>query len=218
MTLLLTMLPVYLVANLHCLGMCGPLVMMIGAHRYRAFYFLGRTLSFTLAAMAAASVGSVFHHYHLSACASFLFGGMLLFSGSMTLLGYSFPVPVVLRPVQGALSLLMLKDQPLSVFLFGFFTIALPCGQTIIVLSACALAGDPYVGLVNGLAFALLTSPSLFFAMQAASLIRRFRGFYQPVMGLSALFVGALAILRGLAELQIVGHFSLNSTFHLVLF
>ena len=76
MSLLLTMLPLYLFGNLHCLGMCGPLVAMIGHHRFRYYYFLGRTLSFTLAAMAAGGAGAVLHlflnQYHISALTSFL--------------------------------------------------------------------------------------------------------------------------------------------------
>ena len=57
MTLLLTMLPLYLFGNVHCLGMCGPLVMLIGQHHFRYFYFVGRTLSFTLAGGLAGAAG-----------------------------------------------------------------------------------------------------------------------------------------------------------------
>ena len=59
MSLLITMLPLYLLGNLHCIGMCGPLVMLLGQQRCRAFYFLGRTLSFTLAGLLAGALGSV---------------------------------------------------------------------------------------------------------------------------------------------------------------
>ena len=37
-----------------------------------------------------------------------------------------------------------------STFLFGFFTVALPCGQTLVVFSACALAGSGWIGFCNG--------------------------------------------------------------------
>lgn len=87
MSLLLAMLPIYLFGNLHCLGMCGPLVMMIGQHRYRYFYFLGRTLSFTLAGMIAGGVGAVvqffFNTYHIAEMTSFFFGGILMFLGGL---------------------------------------------------------------------------------------------------------------------------------------
>ena len=82
MSLFFTLLPIYLFGNLHCLGMCGPLVMMIGRHRYRNFYFFGRTISFALVGLAAGEAGSVLQiglkHLQISAASSFLFGGIIL--------------------------------------------------------------------------------------------------------------------------------------------
>lgn len=230
MSLLIAMLPIYLFGNLHCLGMCGPLVMMIGQHRYRYFYFLGRTLSFTLAGTVAGAVGAVadtfFKQYHLTEATSFVFGGMLMLLGLFTFAGWRYPGYVWLSQrlakANHTLSLLMLRDRAWPTFLFGFFTLALPCGQTLIVFSACALSGDAYVGFVNGLVFALLTSPSLFFAMQAHALMRRAKRHYQAVIGLSALVVGGIAILRGLAEMGWISHWVINPNasqyYHLVIF
>lgn len=230
MSLLLAMLPIYLFGNLHCLGMCGPLVMMIGQHRYRYFYFLGRTLSFTLAGAVAGAIGAVAHvffkQYHLAEAISFFFGGVLLMLGFSTLAGWHYPgyqwLAKRLAVINQNLSLLMLRDKAWPAFLFGFFTLALPCGQTLIVFSACALSGDMWVGFINGLAFALLTSPSLVLAMQAHTFLFRAKKYYQTVIGLSAILVGFLAILRGLAEMDIISHWILNpnaaNQYHLVVF
>lgn len=218
MTLFITMLPIYLFGNLHCLGMCGPLVMMIGQHRYRYFYFFGRLVSFGLAGMVAGAIGEVanvfFRHYHLAEAASFFFGGIMIFLGIQTLMGWGYPgqswLSKKLAKTSQNLSLLILRDKSWPTFLFGFFTLALPCGQTLIVFSACALSGDPAVGLLNGLAFALLTSPSLFFAMQAHSIFKKARQHYQKLIGGSAIIVGLLAILRGLAEKGFISHWIIN--------
>lgn len=230
MTLFFSLLPLYLFGNLHCLGMCGPLVMMIGQHRYRHFYFLGRTLSFSLAGMAAGGVGAVsdiiFSHYHIAEMTTWIFGALLLILGIFTLRGWSYPghrwLAQRLAGVSNTLSLLMLRDQAWPAFLFGFFTLALPCGQTLIVFSACALSGDPMIGLLNGLAFALLTSPSLFLAMKAHTFLKRARHYYRTVVGVSALVVGTLAILRGFAASGIIPHLILNpdspAHYHIVIF
>lgn len=230
MTLFLSMLPIYLFGNLHCLGMCGPLVMMIGQHRYRWFYFLGRIVSFTLAGMAAGAFGAVINallnRVHLSAVFSAIFGLILLLLGVYTLFGWSYPgrewLGKRLAKTNQHLSLLMLKDEPWPAFLFGFFTLALPCGQTLIVFSACALTGDMWVGMLNGFAFALLTSPSLFLAMQASSLFRKAKRHYQTVIGVSSIIVGVLAILRALAEFGLISHFVINPDspmhYHVVIF
>lgn len=223
MALFFTLLPVYIMGNLHCMSMCGPLVMMIGRHRFRYFYFLGRVLSFALAGMAAGGAGavvySILHRYNLAALASFIFGGALLYIGYKSL--FNKPLNTNFRFLSGlnqAISILLLKDRPLATFLFGFFTVALPCGQTLLVFSACALAGDAWVGLFNGFAFALLTSPSLFFSMQAHVLFRNAKHHYNKIIGVSGLIIGLLAICRGLADLEVIPHLILNAKYHIVVY
>lgn len=230
MALFLAMLPVYLFGNLHCIGMCGPLVMMIGHHKFRYFYFLGRILSFSVAGMVAGAIGEVanvfFNAYHLSEVTSYFFGFSLLILGIYTIAGWSYPghrwIAKRMSGVTNQLSLLMMQDRAFPAFLFGFFTVALPCGQTLIVFSACALAGDIGVGLFNGFAFAVLTTPSLFLAMQAHSFLRHARHYYKAIIGISALLVGTLAVLRGLAESEIISHWILNPDapmhYHIVIF
>jgi len=222
MSLFLMLLPTYLLGNFHCLGMCGPLVVMLGKHRYKYWYFLGRTLSFSLAGLAAGGLGAVLNVvlnlYHISALASFLFGTMIFGAGLLTLLRVPVPVPAVLQGVNRQMPMLLLRDMRFPTFLFGFATVFLPCGQTLIVFSACALSGDPRVGLLNGCLFALLTSPSLFFAMQAHQLLGHGKAYANQIIGALALLVGILACLRGLADLEVIPHLVLNSRYHVVLY
>lgn len=230
MTLFFAMLPLYLFGNLHCLGMCGPLVMMIGQHKYRYFYFAGRTLSFALAGMIAGELGSVItvilKYYHIPAITSLLFGSLILLIGLFSFMGWHYPgnawIGKRLANLNKNLSLLILKDDPWAVFLFGFFTLALPCGQTLVVFSACALSGSALVGLGNGFAFALLTSPSLLLAMRAHLLLHRLKPYYNKVMGVCAIFVGLLGVFRGIAEAGMIEHWVLNpdasSLYHIVLY
>ncbi len=218
MTLFFTLLPLYLLGNLHCLGMCGPLVMMIGQHRYRHLYFLGRTLSFSLAGMLAGEIGQVVNLLPFAAATSFLFGVTIIVLGLAHLLSIRMPAIPLLATISQRLSLLLLKETPLTTLLFGLSTVLLPCGQTLIVFSACALSASAWTGLFNGFAFALLTSPSLFFAMKGRALISRFKTHANTLMGLAALVVGLLALLRGLADLGSIPHFSLIPKYHVILY
>lgn len=226
MTLFFTMLPIYLIGNLHCMGMCGPLVAMIGQHRYRWHYFLGRLLSFALAGGVAgglgAVLGAVFSFYHLSALTSFLFGFVILVIALSGWAGWQIPGSIWLAARLSKagrwITPLMLQDRRWPTFLFGFLTIALPCGQTMMVYSACALAGDVSIGLANGCLFALLTSPSLLIAMHAHRLLPSLRSRARHLLGAAGLVVGALAIGRGLADLGVIPHFVLNAAYHIVIF
>jgi len=94
----------------------------------------------------------------------------------------------------------------------------LPCGQTLIVYSACALSGDLLAGTLNGFAFAILTSPSLVLAMQAEKSLKFAKRYYNQLVGLAAIFVGILAMMRGLAEIGIIEHLILNAKYHIVIY
>ena len=230
MTLFLTLLPLYIFGNVHCLGMCGPLVMMIGRHPYRHLYFLGRLLSYALAGLLAGGAGAVLHvflkTYHIAELTSFLFGGLILWIGLSYLLGWrSFTFSCLKKPLatlNQVLSQLLLKESMWSTFLFGFFTVFLPCGQTLVVFSACALVGDPLTGFGNGMAFALLTTPSLALAMHTHLLFKRLKNHYNTILGLSSVIIGVLAVCRGCAEMGWISHWIINPeaamAYHIVIF
>jgi sulfite exporter TauE/SafE len=226
MSLLITMLPFYLTGNLHCMGMCGPLVFMLAQHRFRYLYFLGRTLSFSFCGLAAGAGGSILNiflnEYHLAAVASLLFGGILILIGSCSLLGAKIgqikAISKLMNRFNRPLSVLMLRDQPWPTFLFGFFTVALPCGQTLVVFSACALYGDAWVGFINGLCFALLTSPSLIGAMHASFWLQRLKPHYHLITAICAIGIGGIAICRGLAEISLIPHLVLSAKYHIVIY
>lgn len=195
------MLPVYIMGNLHCLGMCGPIAALIAASPYRAYYLLGRLISFTLAGSLAGAFGYVIaallEPYHLAALFTVGIGISMVVIGVLLLLGKSVSWKgfALYEQKMGAL---LMKKGPMALFSFGFLTIALPCGQTLLVYSACALSGSMATGTLNGMAFALLTTPSLLLAMQARRFVQAAHAWYRPIVGGSALLVGFGAIYRGL--------------------
>jgi len=179
----------------------------------------------------AGELGAVLHlilkRYFLAEIASLLCGCLMIGWGMMKLFrpqAKQAPAsgPTLLNPLHRWISTLMLKDNGWSTFLFGFFTVALPCGQTLVVFSACALAGSGLAGLGNGFAFALLTTPSLVIAMHALTLFKKFKRYDHAILGGCCILVGALACCRGLAELGWISHLVLNpdasTPYHLVIY
>lgn len=211
-----SLIPIYIFGNLHCMGMCGPLVMLLAKHRHKWLYFWGRILSFSLAALLAAEVG----FFISSSYFSLAVGSAISLMGIFLLFHLSLPKTVWLSK-QGAMlsalfSKLLLYDHPMTTFLFGFCTVFLPCGQSLIVFSTCALADSPWIGFFNGFLFALCTSPSLIAAMYASSIFQKWRGSYHYLMGGMTLCIGMLALLRGIANLHVIPHLTLP--LHIVLY
>lgn len=226
MSTFFTLLPIYLLGNLHCFSMCGPLVFLLSQHRFRLLYFLGRALSFSIVGMLSGLSGEIASHalsqFHLGALTAFAFGSVAFWIGFSELTGYrlfknSTQNAPLLR-MNNYLSKLMLYDRAWPTFLFGIFTVLLPCSQTLIVFSACALSQSACVGLFNGLMLALFTSPSLFFAMKAKKLLVSSKKTHQLALSLTALVVGVLGILRGFAELEWIKHLVLLERYHIVIF
>lgn len=220
---LLTMLPVYLLGNLHCLGMCGPIALMLGTHRFAGAYLLGRWVSFTLSGWIAGGVGAVVNAaaslIYLPSAAAFIFGLALVFFGAAQLSPLELPRMFRVAPsVAEKFQRFAAQDSFSSLFFIGFSTIFLPCGQTLVVYSGCALTGSAFEGVIHGGVFAILTTPSLFLAMKAKKYLASLRLYYKPLMGVLSLFVGALSLCRGLADLEIIPHLVISDHWHLVLF
>jgi len=214
--MIFSLFPIYIFGNFHCISMCGPMVMLLAKHPYRWLYFVGRILSFSLAACLAAEVGLVFSSSYFSLAlgtAISLMGIFLLFHLSIP--GSNWISKRAAR--LGALfSKLLLINHPMTTFLFGFCTVFLPCGQSMIVFSACALADSALIGLFNGFCFALFTSPSLVAALYASSIFQKWKRSYRPIMGGMTLLIGVMAFLRGLSHLEVIPH--LTFPHHIVLY
>ncbi|MCH1429939.1 MAG: sulfite exporter TauE/SafE family protein [Chlamydiales bacterium] len=230
MTLFLSMLPFYIIGNLHCFGMCGPMVMLLSQNPYRNLYFLGRVLSFSSAGFIAGALGEVLHlvlsRFYIQELVSITFGLLVIILGVGSIFNWHLlhflPFKSKLEKRVNRLSILMQQHNPWAAFLLGVFTVTLPCGQSLIVFSACAVSADSITGAFNGFAFAALTSPSLFFAMKAANFFRYFKSSYNKIMGALAIIIGLLMLLRGLAQGGIIEHFILNPSYpdkyHIVLY
>ena len=230
MTVFFSLLPIYIFGNLHCAGMCGPLVMLLARHPHKWWYFGGRLFAFTTVGILSAEMGMVLFtflaHYHISAVFSLLFGLWIVCIGSCLILKWRLPGSAWLGRktirLSTALARLSAQNSRQAIFLFGTCTVLLPCGQTLIVFSVIALNATPLGGLINGALFALFTSPALIAAMRASSFFYHKQKGYHLWVGYASLTVGALALLRGFADLDLIRHFILNpsspSQYHIVFF
>lgn len=211
MTLTLSLLPLFVTGNLHCLGMCGPLVHTLSLHRFKYYYLLGRLCSYTLAGGLSGALGflaSFGGFASLSIAIGFFL--IILAFNQIYPLHFKWPAPNFIR--------LIMRDTPLSVFSFGALTLFLPCGQTLIVFAALALSGSFWIGAINGFLFALLTSPSLVLAMKIKRWMPQSHKIAKAIAFATSFAIGLISVLRGLADLGYVKHLTLSESFHIVLF
>ena len=54
--------------------------------------------------------------------------------------------------------------------------------------------------------------------MHALMFLNKFKKYYSVLIGISAVIIGIIALLRGLAEMGVLEHLVLNQKWHLILY
>lgn len=203
---ILTALITGLAGSLHCLGMCGPLV--LGLHgrgsaglRSRMAYHLARALAYAglgaLVGALGAGLALAGWQRGLSIGAGLLVLWMGLKSGWLEHIQARLTTGAARRLLPGLQLARNTAGLP-GQLLAGFMNGLLPCGMVYVALAASASFGDP----LRGAAFMALFGAGTWPAMIGLSfgggwLDRQLRGRLQPIMQGWMLVLGLLLILRG---------------------
>lgn len=183
--LLTSLTPIYLFANIHCFGMCGPLMLLMAKQKGRAAYLLGRLLSYAAVGALAGALGQL-PLFPLSPPHALLTVKTILILWAtkklIALLSATTAISSIqtiqkflqkaaqmtrktfMRPIEKIPALLIdlsSRNFRLAFFCMGLLSVLIPCGQTILVFSLCALHQSPLSGLIAGALLALISTPAL---------------------------------------------------------
>jgi sulfite exporter TauE/SafE len=201
--------------SLHCVAMCGPLMLLwraspaasAGAAGYVAagVYHAGRLSMYALAGLVAGQAGQSIAFRGGGRALAWLAGSLLLV-GAASHLGLRLPLPS-LSPMRWVAPLVRAArargaHHPLAVsFAGGALNAWLPCGMLYAALAAAAALGDPVTAFRFMLLFGLGTTPALAAVMLAGGWLtadaRRGLRYATPI---ALALVGLLLIARGQAD------------------
>ena len=206
-----------LAGSMHCLGMCGPLVVAYslnlntppdssvrmwpsGALHHLAFH-MGRVTTYALLGAAASLLVGLagFTPYLKSSRGIFTLTAGL----AMIILGLSF-MRVSLFSVPGAgsnfpFSRLINSRSPGSKYILGIFVGFLPCMLPWAMVMKASSSQNVFHGLMTMVLFGLGTIPVLFFTGFFASLLSyRLRILGERLAGLSVIAMGGMLVFKGL--------------------
>lgn len=193
-----------LVGSLHCLGMCGPLVLMAHGDSKRkgwsSFwlatlpYHAGRILVYTLLA---AVLGGLVDAATLPSWQ----GPISIFSGLLLLVMYFLgmaPSSPLAKHLSTWAYQMFSKQSPGSMFLAGAVNGLLPCGLSLSALVAALSYGSAWGAAQFMMGFGLGTAPALIALVGlGASLPSSIGGLARRLAPHTVLLVGLLLILRG---------------------
>ncbi|HTQ54393.1 MAG TPA: sulfite exporter TauE/SafE family protein [Bryobacteraceae bacterium] len=207
-----------LVGSIHCVQMCGPIVLsyslpMAGTPRmWRAhvWYNLGRITTYSvLGALAGAAGGAIGLAGRLAGIAhgGRILAGAAMIAAGIYLLGLARPASLVRIDRPGIAARLarfgkrfMLSVNPSSKFRLGLAFGFLPCGLIYAALLKAVDAGTASGGALTMLAFGLGTSAALAATGLASTAFGwRLGRWSNALAGVSIMLAGALLVWRGIA-------------------
>lgn len=207
----LTALILGLTSNLHCIGMCGPLVMAIPIKRRTNFslitgilqYNVGRIFTYFLLGILIGTIGLSIQTFNILQWISILSGiFLILFAWRKffpTKLNTAFKISVVYLFITRSIGTILASESPLKLSLLGMLNGMLPCGMVYLGMLNAILTGDLFQSGLAMAIFGLGTLPSMIFAAySAAKLTPAFRSKLNRFVPVILTFVGTLIIIRGL--------------------
>lgn len=201
-----------LISSFHCIGMCGPIAMMLPVDHQnpvrKAFqistYHLGRLSAYAIIGLIFGALGKGFFlagmQQHLSIAIGIL---MILFIviPERKLAKYNFSKPIynVISKVKSALGKQFKNKSYQSLFTIGLLNGFLPCGMVYVALFGAIAMQSVGYGMAYMILFGIGTLPLMSLIMYINSFITpNFRNKIQTVIPYVAVFIGCLFILRGL--------------------
>lgn len=138
--LLLSLLGIAFLGSWHCAAMCGPIAIAIGKNRSLKTYHLGRAISYISLGVLAGFFGQTVLLF--STPTTRVVGLIFL---SVVLLSTLLPLPARVHEQTGRFFKWVTRNKP-GPFMFGFFSVLLPCGWLWTFVAAAAATGSPYGG------------------------------------------------------------------------
>lgn len=201
-----------LISSLHCVGMCGPIAMMLPVdHKNKAkkaiqimIYHLGRLTAYGTIGLIFGLVGKGFFMAGLQQKLSLFIGVAMIIVvlvPEKTFAKYNFSKPVfnIISKVKQQLGAQFKNKSYQSLFTIGLLNGFLPCGMVYVALFGAIAMQSPSLGVLYMVLFGLGTVPMMSAVVYANSFITLpIRNKIQKAIPYAAVFIGLLFILRGL--------------------
>ncbi|GEP52236.1 membrane protein [Flavobacterium noncentrifugens] len=201
-----------LLSSLHCIGMCGPIAMMLPLERNNPVkkalqiftYHSGRILTYASIGLLFGCIGKGFYLAGIQQRLSIFMGIAILAvvlvpEKSFSKYNFSKPVFKTIAVVRSALGKRLKNKNLSSIFLIGLLNGFLPCGMVYAALFGAVAMQNPFSGTLYMVAFGLGTIPLMSAVVYFHSVLSMpFRNKIHKIIPYTVACIGILFILRGL--------------------
>lgn len=201
-----------LISSFHCVGMCGPIAMMLPVDRNNEAkkvtqiitYHIGKLTAYGTLGLIFGLLGRSFYLAGMQQQLSIIVGILMILVAVIPeriFAKYNFSKPVyrVITKVKSSLGQQFKNKSYKSLFTIGLLNGFLPCGMVYVALFGAIAMQNVTLGIGYMLLFGLGTIPMMVAVVYASGLISfSFRGTIQKAIPLVAVIIGMLFIIRGL--------------------
>ena len=201
-----------LISSFHCIGMCGPIAMMLPVDRNNEAkkitqiitYHIGKLIAYGILGLIFGLLGRSFYLAGMQQQLSIIVGILMILVAVIpekVFAKYNFSKPVyrLITKVKSSLGQQFKNKSYKSLFTIGLLNGFLPCGMVYVALFGAIAMQNVTLGIGYMLLFGLGTIPMMVAVVYASGLISfSFRGTIQKAIPLVAVIIGMLFIIRGL--------------------
>jgi uncharacterized protein len=201
-----------LVSSLHCIGMCGPIAMMLPVDRNNPtkkalqilLYHAGRLTSYATLGLLFGLLGKGLYLAGMQQRFSIVLGILMILIAIVPeriLAQYNFSKPIykVISKVKSSLGSQFKRKTADAFFTIGIFNGLLPCGLVYAALFGAIAMQNVTLGMTYMLLYGLGTIPLMSAVVYVSSILSLpFRNKLQKMVPLITVIIGLLFVLRGM--------------------
>jgi len=201
-----------LLGSLHCIGMCGPIAMLlpisktskVKKHLQIIAYHLGRIVTYSLLGSLFGLVGKGLLLTGIQQQLSIVIGVIMILLIVFPKISHQItfkvtPLTKVLNSLKLQLGLYLKKESYYAIFLIGFFNGFLPCGMVYLALVGAVAMGSLLESIAYMFLYGVGTVPLLSILIYVKNAFSNtFRNKLQKAIPVFVVIIGVLFIIRGL--------------------
>ena len=201
-----------LISSFHCIGMCGPIAMMLPVDRNNEAkkvtqiitYHIGKLTAYGLLGLVFGFLGRSFYLAGMQQQLSIIVGILMIMVAVIpekVFAKYNFSKPVyrVITKVKSSLGQQFKNKSYKSLFTIGLLNGFLPCGMVYVAIFGAIAMQSVSLGVLYMLLFGIGTIPMLTAVIYISNVLSfSFRGTLQKIIPVVAVVIGMLFIIRGL--------------------
>lgn len=200
-----------LISSLHCVGMCGPIALMLPVDKDNAVkkwlqistYQIGRVTAYTSLGVIFGFLGAGFFLAGFQQQLSIVVGVLMILIAVLPekkLAQYNFSKPIykIISNVKTQLGFQFKKKSYKSLFLIGLFNGYLPCGMVYVALFGAMAMNNVFLGSIYMTLFGVGTMPLLMVLVNFLKTTQfSYYSQFQKVIPILIICMGLLFVLRG---------------------